>query len=1550
MTQPNQSPFDAIGEFNARYNNPAKPQSMALPLDYGKSVPLSQRVAGITPSASTTATVTSVPKPGEVEQPGFFKRAFAFMEKTYNLASQAIAFGLLSTDKKSPLLQGGFDPAQIRETWDKSRDISVGRSVIRTVFDKALPGTKLAEVLTKVPGVGDKADDFIQDHALFLANDFDIFNKKQAEEAFREQPVGRFSSFTTDVVARFVVDPFIVAGKAVKVYKGFKYGIKGTQELKSILAGEKTGRKAQRVKASFEDFIEKTDGMEASQLFRVKAIRESANPATLADVLSDANKIEDITKRHETKANIILFALGDAGAATRLMDESRDIAAKIANLQDEVADARFLGGARDPETGQLTLDIMNQGADLDKAKELAKQYDGEINKLYDELLDVEKQLSIEGSLNPRMVPSSNITSNLRIAASKSQKIIDLRGGAASYPVRIATGFVYKRPRNWIDFADNQSVQTVDNLLSQVRGISARQTEAYAGKIATLKNQLDNTAAGSDEAEAITNQIKGLEEDLKRATFTVEQRNQLFDQYISALDPIDRANAYQKIEAELFSIVARQFGYTDEQVSKAWQTFADGRASAVEKIRKSRAYTGATQTLADGTKVPVGARLEPIVGGIDGTNHIIPLPLNETQLMKELPVLNINAMYNALNRNSRAMRMERLGKVYRGTTRVRQTGDEMLDTLDNLLKFEVLARLGYPVRNVTEGMMRILQVVGPMAIIGRAAAGSRNIVANRFKGSTLDEIFKWSDTTKLRAHQTELEVSLASADNPDEILKQIDEIEQMINGKIPMKDKYGLGLREIDGVRYEDALGATPEQQKFIQNKFIANSAQIVDSHFADASNRVRNAMETSGDWVIVNGTDEGWADAYLRVINRQIRGSQITKILLQDKPREVLIREATDYLLRDPQGRKTLRQLALGREVDEIVEANLANVEELFPPFASQLRAIARDRAITPDDISTFFGRTDLNRPPVNGAQVGAANGTSSVTRMFANTINGFYKYFGELPESALVRSPLFIKLYRDRMKASVLNAIETYPGKEIPPAYIRKLENQARQWARSEMRRTVYDTSERVEAAHLLRYIFPFFGAYADVAQKWGRFVLDDPGLIRKLETVYDSPDRMGITEEREGVTYINIPGNWAKRMGLGDRPRGIPKPSLNLIFQGGSWWNPGAGWFVQYPLSVMLKKVPEAERTRLVKEVLPYGADGTGAVDFFVQSATARRIMAIFNEDNPLRRNMTVLVTMEENHKYDTGLRDTKPTRKEINDRVLKQLALEAGSRFVLPFATNTRSPYQFYIDEAQRMREEDPTNFRENFYKKYGDDYYIFTTSLSRNNTGIAATVEANRRGLQLQDLIAENPEYGWFVVGDANTGEFSPTVYQVQRERAIAPGSTIKYRESRDPYEAIKETNAEKGWILYNKGIDLIEAERIRRGLKSLQSRGAEDLAAAKETFVAELSSENPDWAEVRGKMDTRKVVNFLNYANKVVQDERVAKREDMKTMAEYLEGRKIIIEALSRRKSKNIDNEANADLRMAWAEFVGELIDTDITFTRVYSRILENDKLTESIGN
>ena len=69
---------------------------------------------------------------------------------------------------------------------------------------------------------------------------------------------------------------------------------------------------------------------------------------------------------------------------------------------------------------------------------------------------------------------------------------------------------------------------------------------------------------------------------------------------------------------------------------------------------------------------------------------------------------------------------------------------------------------------------------------------------------------------------------------------------------------------------------------------------------------------------------------------------------------------------------------------------------------------------------------------------------------------------------------------------------------------------------------------------------------------------------------------------------------------------------------------------------------------------------------------------------------------------------------------------------------------------------------------------------------------------------------------------------------------------------------------------------------------------------------------------------------------------------MKTMADYLKGREYIISMLSQRSSKNIENEANADLKELWSAFTGELIDRDVTFNRIFTRILERDTLLEGL--
>ena len=1532
----NPSAFDTMGEFQ-KYHNPAysSGSSLSLALDYGKSVP---------PKTRAEAIAAFNEQQGPVKKGGQF---FNNIEKSYNFTTQALSFGLTLPEKGNPIWsEGEFSFDKVKEAWDASHDISAGRSIVRRMIGRPLDtieGVFSGIAKTVSGGKLSGPDKFLQDHILFAANDFDIFNKNQSDEAYKEQSVGRFASFTTDVVARFVLDPTIAVGKAIKVYKGISYGVKGVSELNAILAGEKTGRKASMVKGTFNDFITKTDGMDTTELFRVKAIRESANPASFADILAEANKIEDMALRHATKADIVKMAMGDAGAATRLMESSNAVAIKIGNLQDEVTTAKFFGAGRDKVTGQLTFDMVNQGSDLQKAVDNATLYE-------DELRELTVKLNAEAILDPTKVPGMDTVSGFRNVFAKSQTFIDMRVGIAGAPVRVLTGFFYKRPRTWIDFTDNQSVQTVDNMLSRVRGIASKREETYNGLITTAKNKLNDPKLLPKEIDSIKKDIKKIEKDLDSARFDVVRKQELFNRYTSATNAAERASIFQQIEQELFNTVAKQFGFSEKDVRAAWALFSGGRAKAHNIIRE-RAYTGATKTLEDGRVVPVGSKTKPILGSED-LNYIIPLPLNETQLVKQLPVLDIDTMYNALNRFSRARRSDTAGVYYK----VRGDVTDMVDGLDSLIKFEVLARIGYPVRNVSEGFMRILTTTGPMALVTGLRESTQKMFKNRFKDASLDDIYQWSDDVKLQAHRDELDAIRDIADDPELIDREILDIDNMIAGKTKVKDRFGLGLRTIDGITYQDALGAGPEQAEYIRKKFIAESARLVDDHLHNARNKMNNVYETTGDFVVIRGDDPNWAQAYERVVNRQVRNSKITSILLQNKPREQLITEAEMFLLNTKDGRGILRVLAMGRDARAIAEANMDNIDELFPTWATNLKEIAQKRQVTADDIVKTFGTDTLNYPNVNAAQVGAANGTNPLVRGFSGIRDKFYKYFGEMPESNLVRQPLFVDFYRKRMDALVRNAIDTYPGDTVPPEYLRKLENSARQWARAELRRTVYDTSERVDAAYTMRYAFPFFGSFADVAEKWSRIVLNDPSAIGKIKTTYDSPDRVGITEERDGKTYINIPGEWVNRMTFGvfntERPLSIPKTSLDLLFQGNQWWNPGAGWFVQIATSFLVKAVPDAEKLLLVKEILPYGPTGTSPGEFLkdllVQNSGAKRIWSLFDENDTTRRNLTVMIAMEENHKYDAGLRDTPPTAREIDNKAKGILALEAAAKLTLPFATNTRSPYQFYIDEWHRMREEDPENASQKFYDTYGEEYFIFSTSLSKNNTGIAATVEAQKRTNQLSDLIAKNPEYGWFVVGDMNAGEFSPSVYQTQRGTPVAPGSTKKFREAQDPYEAIAASQAEKGWITYNKGMDILEAERIGRGLSSLNVKDAEDLAARKRQFIDSLSDENPEWAKVRGKIDTQKVYTFLKFAQELVKDPRVSNRKDLQAVSDYLDGREYVQSILKGRTSKSINSVENQDIKAMWDKFNGGLIDEYISFNRIYSRILENDDLTKGL--
>lgn len=1543
------STFDVVGAFNNYYQKPAQISSQALPLDLGSSIPESQRADFLQSFNPTTRTFKStyydaklkqyVPTQPE-EKKGFWQKVGETLEKGYNLASQAVVFGLGVGEQNNPLWKGEFSTDRIRNSWDAAGEISPGQAALSTIAKSSI---SLFDTFTG--GVGDK---FIRDHLLFGANDFDIYNEIERKKAFEEQTVGRVGSWTTDVISRFVIDPFVVAGKGYKVYKGFKYAFKTADEFAKITSGAvDLTRREKRLKATFQDFLTRTDGMNEQDLFRIRAIRESSNPGIMANLIARANKIEDVTARHQAKTNLIHMAMGDEDAFVQLSNQSELLAAQIGALRSEVPQMKFLTG-KASEDGQMAFNYMNDGAEYQKHLELVKEYE-------DDIANIHKQLSAIGTMDPKKVPFVDAGSDIRRMFVNSQNFIDFRSNSGTL-VRFHTGFFYKRPRNWIDYTDNQSVQTIDNQLSRVTGISNRQRKIYEEEISLLKTKIDGLSK-LPETPDIKGQIDELSKTLSRTearfnkstSFTVQRRNELFSKYTNAVDADERAFIHAEIEQELFSIVAKQFDYSDAEVRKAYSVFANRRQRSTNLI-KERLYTGATDPK---TGAPIGAR--PVMGE-DGIAHVFSAPINETQLAKQMPTLDIDTMYKVLKRATRAETIKdattgvpKIYSAYSAAMKAKSGVGDLVDALDQLLKFQVLARLGYPVRNTTEGNLRVYSVLGAMAMLESAGKGSINKMAriiNRFSGkNAANDVLEFAERTKLESKRIQLLGERELVDDPTAINAQIRAIEKALSDeKLATNPALGVGEIEMHGLKLQDAKGLSPEDAAYYNDRFIASAAQVVDTSLSSAKDSLSNAIQLTGDFVRVNGTDAGWAEAYLRVVNRQVRGSEIGKKFLEGKS----IDWVETWLNTTDEGRRILRPFTrIGKTARDLAEENAENIRHLFRDN-EEMKQLLLKRKFNEEDIVKFFGDNADMYPSVNGAQISEVLGTNIVSKLSSKAASIFYKWAGEVPEATLVRSPLYVNFYRRRLNALVEQAIETAKGDTIDSRYLRSLENKARQWARSEMRRTVYDVAEKTDAAYTLKYIFPFFGAFSDVAEKWLRIGMDNPAALRQIQTVYESPDRMGMTEERDGLTYINIPGEWAKRMSLGkvDRPLQIPKASLNLIFQGGAWWNPGAGWFVQFGASKIVSRYPDTEKMKFVSEILPYGAQDRSITDLVVQSAAARKTMAILNEDDPMRMRMTVLVMSEENAKYDQGLRTTAPTKKEINDKVMKILGLEAASRLLLPFATNTRSPYQFYIDKFQELRSEDPENARDIFYRRYGEDYFYFTTSLSKNNTGIAATVSAYKRSQELADLIAESPEYGWFLVGDANQGEFSSTVYGNQLRDPVAPGSTIKFRGVKDPYEAVEETEAELGWREYRKGLAILEAERIRRGLKSLSSKGGEDLIAAKAQFISDLSEQYGGWAKAYGNIDINSVNRFLSQASKWINDSRISNRQDIQTFKQYLEGRRIMREELARRQYKSIGAQANEDLKEAWDTFVGELLDIDVTFERIYTRILEKDDLTK----
>jgi hypothetical protein len=1005
--------------------------------------------------------------------------------------------------------------------------------------------------------------------------------------------------------------------------------------------------------------------------------------------------------------------------------------------------------------------------------------------------------------------------------------------------------------------------------------------------------------------------------LRKARLPVEEQDQLRGAYMAAADPTARNTALAQIEARSIRSVAERHGITDPaEIQRLLDAAADGRVRATAEIQKSRKYDGKGRSY-----------IEDV--GDDGITQRIYVSLAATQEINHFLVPDLDAIDKVLARHGDDI--SRVGAVAAG-------GGEALQAFQRLWKPSVLLRVGWPIRVVGEEQLRIASQIGALLTAGRSTrAGAR------YGKDTVADLVSNATQASRRIPKGERATRQAGTKG------------------------LRLGTMDIRGLEVESAFG-TAETFNDVYRKL--NSAGGSFEAVTRTSDDIRNGLrqEVLPEWQSLEPTMPGHGPAWENAVNNQIGKDEMWRQFVEGKTLDE-VRAWTGTT----EGRAYLRRVPHWRgRIDDWLEIAQQTADDYLP--TDELKALALEGKAKADDLARAVPDA-TGRPVVNGAIVADVKAGTRFTQALGKLRDKAMKTFGTTPTDVLSRQPYFDHHYTQEVNRLVNLAADQ--GVDLTPEFARTVEAKARNFALGESKRLLYDLADESELAHMLRFISPFYSAWQEVLTRWTGITVDNPAFVARMHEVWRAPERMGIVTDEDG-NRINGDGTATSPLGekveagrdrmvtmrllssdnvagkaiFNDLTRHIPgikrveharfnKDGFNTILQG----VPGVGPIVQIPLNEVAKGRPDIEAS--LKWALPFGA--TQSTMDMLLPATARRIKTkAGGEEDRLYSNQLMRIHWDAQVDYNLGKRADVPTYAEAKKKTDALYNVRTVASFISPVAPSFQSPYQPYIDAYRALKEKDPETADEMFLDTYGDEFFPLTQSLSKTMDGIPPTLEGAAARKKYQDLIEAHPELGGLIVGAEGAGEFSSAVYQSQLQKPVRPGAADKQRQAFSFEEAQAKPNERLGWIEYSKAMDIIDAERMNRGLANLQVRGARDLADLKRGVIGSLKKKYPEWAAVFEVTDRGAWDRKLSGLREIAADDRLAGRSEIAGLRQYLDARGQVTSILAARKASGgastINAAGNTDLHGIWTQITTRLTDDNPAFASVFYRYLERDPL------
>jgi len=1368
---------------------------------------------------------------------------------------------------------------------------------------------------------------------------FNVYDPAQREQAFKKSAWGKWTSGGFDLTAQLFGDVTLAAGKAAKVLKAGELGQGVLKNADAVAKAAEDITKAQygvnnRFTKVIKDFTDNGSAYAISH----PMVKSSSQPALLAHLLGDSVDVDET-------ALILRSSLGDPAA----MDELR---LQRAYITDALETAR----------GDLSA--------VDEYKLFAAPDEsGMIPFLND---------------NPGVIEAAR--ANYESLAKNDEyfaKLMDLGEGGGA--LTRTTGKLLQGAENFV--AESRAIKFYDRTVGNAKVEVYQPTPFHRlyQKISWAAGQRPAGIVDFNDPDSYKEIIANIDTLGKVANYDAIKSKGLLDSYIAARTPEERFAATLAIEGRAFRDIAGKYGIDEKRANAIYNDYKGARTSALKSIQ-DRGFM------------------------VDTDGSILKVQQLESQSANYLPLMDFQLLDNLLKREGNTLRL------ISGTSK-----DYVLssaDALQDMFKAGALLRLGYTQRNAIDSQLRIAASVGALTTLRHLGPGVKNLMNNTLQtparlidryrkvdaGLTYKDIQKASTDligelkllkTKIGEAETKLSLKPDDADLLGEVntLKLLQEEKMavyshnvdVINSRkdIDPKQQIGKGSYTIttsDGSSYvlHDAFGG-PLGDMFRRIASSGNSFErMVDSN----TNMYMQKLSSKGIGQVtpeMPGYFEQWAQTLRQqfgnsaVINKLVAGGSIDDI--------------TRWLRNSPEGRDLRKRLAIDADESAEYVTRLNGFLDQYLPETSGLRGKLKD--ITEKDLrETFKDPTTL---PIIHGHILEENITNASKLKIRNLVNTAFKFLGTLPEDAWARNPLYVQLYRQeaRRRLEIMSDLT-----EVTAEQQGKIMAQSHKIAVRQMKGILFNIERKSNLAAAMKFISPFFSAQENAYKTWLKLAVANPALVNRGYLVWNAPNKAGLVTDQDGnevpsgqttgsdTIWFELPEGLANVI-PGVSPLntiGIPKGSLDLVFQGGldvlyMKGNPNVfsdifpvGPYVAVPFGEIAKRQPKFEEA--LKWAFPFGAPKDVLAGFSPTWLNRARTLAE-GQDNPQFANSYQLIWKTQQQK---AKRDGLPP---VSDKKILEMAqtywkMRIAANLILPVSPRFESPYKFYTDKSREYRRIYGINADEKFLDDF-PEFFSFSASLSSNSTNIQSSVQAVSNINKYEDLVNDlstiEPKLIGLIANNFSGYEFSQSAYSYLQNKQISPGSAKKFLETQAPQDAQKRNEAEKGWIQYNKLSDALKEELTARGLTSVQQTGAEDLAAIKAIFIKKLAIQTDasgkpiidpttneyartawydDYLDSDGSKTNRVIAGLAEIVKpgtKFAKDNR--NNVTWKSVSAYLDLRKAVASELASRPVKSINAKANLDLRIVYDLVVNKLKDDDqIGFKYVYDRFLSQDLVYE----